>query len=364
MKVYGYTQVNGVFAKPTGVAKHIDQMFHGLARTPGVDFSMVMGNDQQLEQSPLHDLPAIRLPYARKKMEICWSLFGRPRIDKFCRDADWIYTPFESAVTSKQAQVASTLHSLYYFDKSLPGYETRRHPRIRFRFLLRSMVRNRQLILTVSEFLKRQVIEWFGADPSRVIVVGNGAEPEFFEAGRQPYMPQDRPYVVAVSGLNFLDGAQYVIPVARALLKKDPNLLIKVAGHQHEQEFLDQAKVLPNIQLLGYQQSKQLAALMHDSVALLFLNRYETFGMGVVEAMAAGTPVIGTNFTAVPEIVANAGMIVEPEKPEEVTDQILTLARTPSARASLIEAGARRALDFTWESCLHRLLAALRNPPA
>jgi len=111
--------------------------------------------------------------------------------------------------------------------------------------------------------------------------------------------------------------------------------------------------------LLGYQHTAELVALLHNSTALLFLNRYETFGLGVIEAMAAGTPVIGTNFTAVPEVVADAGMIVDVGRPREIAEQVVALARGEGLRQKYIELGRRRAAEFTWAACARRLRAAM-----
>ena len=67
-------------------------------------------------------------------------------------------------------------------------------------------------------------------------------------------------------------------------------------------------------------------------MALLFLNTYETFGIAIAEAMVAGTPVIGTDSTAVPEIMGNAGIKMDPAKPREIAQQIVDLARSDSLR--------------------------------
>ena len=364
MRIYGYTQINGVFAKPTGVAKHIDQMFNRLGADPDIQFSMLLAADQRPEVSPLARLPAVFMPQPRRRLEWMWMLGGFPSVDPYVPDADWIYCPIERPIPSRRHRIACTVHSLYWFDRTLPGSENWRFTRMKFRLMLRPMIRHCAVIFTVSEFLKRQIVEWFGARREQIVVVGNGAEPEFFEASQAPVGVAGRPYVVVVSGLNYLDGAEYVLTTARALRQLDPDIRILVAGHQNESEYVEQAREIPNIELLGYQHSRQLAKLMHDSVALLFLNRYESFGMGVVEAMAAGTPVIGTNFTAVPEIVGEAGIIADVTKPEDIARQIVELARTPSLRTHYIELGARRAADFTWQACVGRLIAALKHPIA
>jgi len=373
MKISSYAVLEGYFAKPTGVAKHAEQMLWGLARTSGFDLELLTTRDQLNPNGavpaghPLAGLPAVGLPYRRQRMELMWTIFNRPLVDSWCEGADWIYTAWDRLVPTKKHRQAVTIHSLYFIDPDCPNYHMRQYKwaRLRYGLVWRRVAQRAELVLTVSEFLRDQIVKWFGTPPQRVVVVGNGAEPEYFAVADQPRgisgRPSHRPYVVCLSGLNVLDGAPYILQVARILEKVDPSITILVVGHQNEPEYLEQAKDLKNIEFTGYVEKLALAKLMHDSVALLFLNRYETFGVAVAEAMAAGTPVIGTRFTAVPEVVGDAGLLMDVTKPAEIAQQVVDFARSESLRAVYIAKGYQRAKLFTWEACLGRLVNALKR---
>jgi glycosyltransferase involved in cell wall biosynthesis len=117
----------------------------------------------------------------------------------------------------------------------------------------------------------------------------------------------------------------------------------------------------PRIKHLGYRGvDTGLPALMRGAVALLFLSRYETFGIPAVEGMAAGTPVVVSRWAGLPEVVGPAGLVVDADKTDNVTDQVLALAADPAARADWIARGRRRSQDFLWDRCVDQLLAALR----
>lgn len=374
MKVYGYTALEGYFDKPTGVGKHIEQMFRALSTTPDVDFTVLAARDQVGPDGripathPLAGLPVATLPFRRRWLERRWTFLSRPVIDPWCPGADWIYCGLDRNIPKRGPRLAATIHSLYPFDPECPGYNSwnYRLGRLRYGRMFRDLAAKAELVLTVSKFLQNQIVEWLGADPAKVVIVGNGVEQEYFDIARQPRgvsgRALDRPYVVCVSGLNTLDGASYVLAAAEALQRRDPAIQVVVAGHQHEPHHLRAAAGLKNLELLGYVGKQDLARLMRDSVALLFLNRYETFGVGAAEAMAAGTPVIGTNWTAVPEIVAGAGVVVDPTRPEDVAEQIVQFARSETSREDCIKRGFARAADFTWAQCAARLLEALRRP--
>jgi glycosyltransferase involved in cell wall biosynthesis len=223
------------------------------------------------------------------------------------------------------------------------------------------MCRRADAILVVSEFLKSQAIEWFHADPRKITVVGNGIDPCFYEEGKKPDigLDSDSPYVLCVGGLNFLDGGDRAVAVAGLLRKVNSKIRILVAGRQHDKEKVALAKALGNVELLGYVPSDRLAPLMRNAIALLYLTRYETFGMAAAEAMAAGCPVVTCRSTAVPEIVGNAGIYVNPDQPHEAVDVIMDLSCNASKRAEYITRGKQAASKYTWEACVTRLQHAL-----
>jgi glycosyltransferase involved in cell wall biosynthesis len=98
---------------------------------------------------------------------------------------------------------------------------------------------------------------------------------------------------------------------------------------------------------------------MRDALALFFPTRYETFGIAAAEAMAAGTPIITCRSTAVPEVVGNAALYVNPDHAEEVVDVFLAIQGQPGLRSDLIARGHQRAKAYTWGACVDRLQQAL-----
>lgn len=116
---------------------------------------------------------------------------------------------------------------------------------------------------------------------------------------------------------------------------------------------------MPNIKLLSYVPAERLAPLMKGAIALLYLTRYETFGMTAAEALAAGTPIITCNCTAVREIVGDAGIYVNPEKPFESVDAVLEFSSSSRKRDEFIMRGKSIAATHTWGNCVSRLQRVL-----
>ena len=352
---------------PTGVGKHISQMVHGLSEIQGNRVSLLVAGDQTRLAGPLSYLPNRTIPMPWKLAQAVWTTTGYPPADRWCGAADWVYCPKNDFIPIRKSRVAVTIHGASELDPDMPKSRglVRHLTRLRSRASYTRLVRQAQVICVVSEFLKRQVVEWFLVDPERVHVVGNGVEPEFFEAAKRAHgcsgEDHGRPFVLCVGGLNHADGGDRIIKAARSLLRESPQMRVLVAGRQHDQEMLKAAAVLPNLRLLGYVESSRLACYMRDALALFYPTRYETFGLAAAEAMAVGTPIVTCRSTAVPEIVGDAGIFVDPERSDSVVEAIASLQAQSTFRDDLIDRGRRRAQAYTWSAPVSRLQQVLQR---
>jgi len=115
------------------------------------------------------------------------------------------------------------------------------------------------------------------------------------------------------------------------------------------------------MELVGNVSDEKLFEAFFRAAALLFLSPYEGFGMPVIEAMAAGVPVVSAARAALPEVAGGAGLLVDPEVPELVADALLDLIADRERYRLLIDAGKRRAQEFTWDRCVERVATAIRQ---
>jgi glycosyltransferase involved in cell wall biosynthesis len=169
---------------------------------------------------------------------------------------------------------------------------------------------------------------------------------------------QGRRYVAVVGGLTRRKGGDLVLRVARELERIAPDLSILVLGCG-EPEFDALAAECRNVRCLGFVDVATLASFLKGALAMLFLSRYEGFGVPVAEAMAAGAPVVSSNCAALPEIVGDAGLVVDAENSRGVAAAIKSLSLDGAVRADFSRRGRKRAETYRWESCIQRLLRAL-----
>jgi glycosyltransferase involved in cell wall biosynthesis len=341
---------------PTGVTKHAYFMARGLMAEPRFQVSGLVAADQIGHQGCLDFLPPVRLPMSWKLSRELWTWTGHPVADRWLGDADWVYCPKNDWIPVRKAKYAVTIHGAHELDPAYasPSRSLRQRwvcQRTRRQYL--KMCERADVVLTVSEWLKAFVVEQFHGDPRKIVVVGNGVDRIFYEA-KAATTPASH-YILCLGGLNHIDGGDRILALAGILKRDGRNWQIKIAGSQHDPGMAEQARQTGVIELLGHVSHTQLASLMAGALAFYYPTRYETFGMGAAEAMAAGTPVVTSHCTAVPEIVGDCGLYVNPDKASEAWDAIVSLATDTMRRQDLIARARERAKRFTWDDCVERL---------
>jgi glycosyltransferase involved in cell wall biosynthesis len=104
--------------------------------------------------------------------------------------------------------------------------------------------------------------------------------------------------------------------------------------------------IAARVRTLGYLPREQLQTLYAEAALLAFPSRFEGFGLPVVEAMAAGCPVLAADATALPELVEGAGLLIDPDDVDEWARQLGRVLAKPTRREELGEAGLRRATEL------------------
>src|SRR4030095_2966654 len=109
---------------------------------------------------------------------------------------------------------------------------------------------------------------------------------------------------------------------------------------------------------LEYLPDRMVRHALAKSEALVYPSLYEGFGLPILEAMAAGTPVITSNVTSMPEIAGDAALLVDPRDPKAIADAMRQCFVNRSLRAELKARGFRRVGSFSWERAAHQTLAS------
>lgn len=122
-----------------------------------------------------------------------------------------------------------------------------------------------------------------------------------------------------------------------------------------------EAGVQDRVVFAGRLTEEQLAEHYRGALMLLFPSFYEGFGLPIIEAFASGTPVITSNVTSMPEIAADAALLVDPQKPQEIAQAIERLHGDAGLRQTLVVRGYERQKAYTWNAVAQRVEQAMRQ---
>ncbi|MDA0182659.1 glycosyltransferase family 4 protein [Solirubrobacter phytolaccae] len=216
------------------------------------------------------------------------------------------------------------------------------------RRILPLIARRARAVITVSEFSRDELRELLGVEAH---VVYGGVDPRF-----APGEKAERPYVLCVASHTARKNLRALVPAAQALARQGVEL--RVAGGHRPQFAAEEG--LDALTLLGPVPDEALPALYAGALAFVLPSVYEGFGLPVLEAMAAGTPVVTTNVTALPETSGGAALLVEPD-PEALRHALLGLVGDETERARLRNMGLGRARQFSWERTARGVDAVVRS---
>ena len=222
-------------------------------------------------------------------------------------------------------------------------------------------VRAATVVMTPTEFVRRDVIDRFSVDPARVRVVGAPA-PVVGPAADAALRP-DGPYFLYPAITNRHKNHRTLLEAFAKVAAGRPEVTLVLTGAPGNAE----ASVRSDVGRLGLDgrvvRTGRLAdpafdRMLVDATALVYPSTYEGFGLPLTEAMAVGCPVIASAATALPEVVGDAGLLVAPHDVAGWSDAMVRLLDDTRLRENLIAAGTARAAALTPAATADRLVDA------
>jgi alpha-1,3-rhamnosyl/mannosyltransferase len=266
------------------------------------------------------------------------------------RDADLVHHAGGTTPRIGKRPIVLTIHDLQY--ETHPGYFS--PTKLRYlRGVVPKSVERAAVVAVPTEFVRGTVVERFGVDAERVVVVRHGVGPDLgagapseFEL-RRDYGLGGGPVLVFPAITHPHKGHRFLLDVL-AQEWTDPDLRLVLLGGEGAAE----AEVRAAVSTLGLEQRVVRPGRVPDThrdglvalaEALVFPSEYEGFGAPVVEAMALGTPVVCSDQAALPEVVGDAGLVL----PHDVEAWAGALDHVAAHRSEMVAAGRRRATAFT-----------------
>lgn len=228
-----------------------------------------------------------------------------------------------------------------------------------YRFVVVPRARRARALITVSEFSRQEIVQHLGLPSERIEVIHNGVSPSFHSPApalledfrRRRGLPTS--YFAAIGNTKSFKN----LAVLRSIAAQLPAPLVLLAGRGARRSlgFPDCVVELAPIP------DADLACLYAGATAVLAPSRYEGFGLPAIEAMACGAPVIAARAGAHPEIIGDAGVLVDPDDPGAWLEAAGTLFRDEALRRAVADRGWQRSAAFSWERSAERTLEVYRR---
>ena len=370
----------------TGSGQYTRRLAEHLA-TIAPDLEIVLVAPESRIPDPPSDLPRVapipnlrfqlttshrQLPAALGKVWFEQAVFPRT-----CRrlEADVAHVPYWAEPLYSSLPTVVTIHDLI----PLLLREYRGGPLVRlYTVLVGQAAHSAALALTDSESSRRDIVTHLGLPVERVRVVHLAAGESYAPAPapadgeiRAHYGLPER-YILYLGGF---DARKNVVTVLRTYRWAGPVIgdecPLIIAGRlpERDTEFAPDPRCLAREQgldegttrFIGFVDEAHKPALYRGAAAFIFPSRYEGFGLPALEALACGTPVVGSNVSSLPEVVGDAGVLLPPDDAEGMAGALIQLATDESFRAELSRRALAQAARFSWERTARETLAAYRD---
>jgi len=349
--------------RQAGISQYILQLIEGLARRDGEDEFIILQSVKS--KAPLLDRPnflrrSLLTPSHHRLEQLTLPIeISAARLDVL-HSPDFI-PPF-----LRNCRSVITIHDLVFM--LYPHFLTK--DAARYYGQIDQAVRRTDAIIAVSQATRCDVMRLLGVPERKVTVIYEAASP-LFRPIKTPELRQrvrgrfgiPGEFILFVSTIEPRKNVPTLLRAFRQFLdayRREVKLVLAgEKGWLFDEVFrvVTELKLEKEVLFLGRVSTEELLWLYNAAEALVAPSIYEGFGLTPLEAMACGTPVIVSNVSSFPEIVGDAGLLIDPGCTDELVVAMQRILSDSELRASLIEKGLKRAALFSWDKAAQETLA-------
>lgn len=354
-----------------GLGRYAGELTAALARTaPENEYLGLYHATRAMPiEGELRNMKTARVPLNAKpwRMSVLAAYYARLNMDGQLPACDVFHATDHLLPPLKKASSVFTIHDLIF--RFFPEY----HLPLNRRFLglmLPKFMQRADAIIAVSEHTRRDVTKLMGIPAEKIRVIYEGVHPSFrrienragLERVRATYHLPPR-FILFFSTIEPRKNLVTLLDAYAALLQQEAQTLpLVVAGrkgwlYQETLQHLHDLGLNERVQLTDWIAHDDVPALLNLADVFVYPSLYEGFGLPPLEAMACGTPVISSNASSLPEVVGDAGILVEPKDVQGLAQAITRVLQDDALRQALRAKGLAQASQFTWERAARETLA-------
>ncbi|MEJ2211678.1 MAG: glycosyltransferase family 1 protein [Anaerolineae bacterium] len=332
---------------------------------PDIDYSIFLGESGYAGREGQR-LLSTRWPTRRPAVRIVWEQAVQPWAARRA-GLDLLHCPAFVGPLAGGTPFVVTVHDLSFllFPEGFRGWN--RHY---LRILTGLSLRRARRVLAVSESTKQDVVRLYGLDPGQVDVVYNGVDEAFrpLPAGEVAAFRQRKglpeQFVLFVGTLEPRKNiVRLVEAYARLAAPRPPLMMVGGKGWLYQEMLarVEELDLADEVCFVGYVAPEELPYWYNAAQVLVYPSLYEGFGLPALEAMSCGTPVVTSSASSLPEVVGQAGMLVEPTDVDALAAALQQVLDDAALRDRLRVAGPAQAARFSWAETARGTVAAYRR---
>jgi len=332
---------------------------------PGIRCTAFM-SEKRYKGSPQLKLELSRLPTRRPAVRIVWEQLIQPLAARRA-GLDLLHGMAFVGPLGSGCPSVVTIHDLSFL---LYPQSFRPLNRLYLKLFARLSVRRARRVIAVSESTKRDAVKQYGVTPEQVDVVHNGVDPAFrplpidqvsaFRADRG--LPER--FILFVGTLEPRKNiARLIQAYAQLPGARPPLLFVGGKGWFYDEIFalVERLNLGAEVHFVGYVPTDDLPWWYNAADLFVYPSLYEGFGLPPLEAMACGTPVVSSTASSLPEVVGQAGLLVEPTDTEGLAAAMERGLTNADLRARMRAMGLARAAGFSWRETARRTVDSYRR---
>jgi glycosyltransferase involved in cell wall biosynthesis len=244
--------------------------------------------------------------------------------------------------------------------------------RLYLALITRLAVRNADALIAVSDATRREIIRHFdsrGVAPAKTVVIHEGWEHiQSVTASADPFPFEDGGFLLFLGSYRVhknLAALLAAFALALPKLPRDKTLVISGSSDRWSKRFRSSVNQMnaeqERVVFTGYVSNEAVRRLLEGADALVLPSLSEGFGLPVLEAFSADTPVLCSNTTSLPEVGGDAALYFDPRSPASIAETILRFYSDPELAPALAAAGRRRLNQFSWTRAARETIELYRQ---